>query len=195
MSLRRRPFDASAAPSLYSFFESLAPLERVLVSVARRLLRNRGAEPGVLHPDLRSDDAAAFSLHAVIGATPSGLHAPGLKSASSEFAPGLPDAVATALHLKRLWVEEKGPEVLCPRGVCPGMIFAALSRASRGERSRWLDSANWERLWPAPCTSRRKVPRSGRTVESGPNRESGGARQIVLGHPRSASRINLARRQ
>ena len=77
-----------------------------------------------------------------------------LDSAPSEFAPDLPVPVLSALRQNALWVEQAGPDVLGPLGVLSGVIFAVVTRASWGERSKGLDSATWDRV--ARCFSGRR---------------------------------------
>ena len=135
----RRPFDTAASPAWCAFFESFAAARHFLGPIFRRLVRIRGAASGALESppetwgDIRTSVATAWR------ATPGRLSAPESKAALSEYANGLPDSGIYSLRSAPSWIADEGSDVLALHGVLPGMVFAAVTRASSRARSKWLE--------------------------------------------------------
>ena len=135
----RRAFGTSATSPRRAFFEPLAPLERKLGPVFLRVLRSRGS-------DLRSGGAVETPLATVAHAAPGGLGAADLNCVLSGYVRDLPDSAATALCRNPEWAKMDGLDVSNPFGVLSGAVFAAAARVSWGERAKWLNAVNWNRV-------------------------------------------------
>ena len=64
------------------------------------------------------------------------------------------------------WIADEGPDVLRLLGVLPGMVFAAVTRASSRARSKWLEPLYWERVIRA-FVGRHATPRLRALCEPG----------------------------
>ena len=63
-----------------------------------------------------------------------------------EFASDVPVSVVPALCLAGRWVRKEGPRVSGPLGVLPSAVFVVVTRASWGDRAKWLESASRKRV-------------------------------------------------
>ena len=128
----------------HAFFESFAPIERVLAPVFRLLIRARAAqitggpetEPGSSYQVVFRTAAESMDL---------GVEPDELQHVLQAYVQDLSPEVVTVIASKdELVGDSKGH--LVPYGVIGGMVFAMVTRASYYSRLRWFQSLDWNKL-------------------------------------------------
>ena len=147
-----------------AFFESFAPVERVLAPAFRLLLRARNAQI-TGSPKQESVSASAMAFRAAAESMDLWVTPGELQSVLQSYVEDLPASVVKVIASKEDLVDDsKG--CLAPYGAIGGMVFAMVTRASYYSRLTWFQSLDWNKMssmlrgLPRVLTKTRKVPPS-----------------------------------
>ena len=140
----RVPFDSKYGAVWHAFFESFAPIERVLAPVFRLLLRARAAQI-TCSAKTEPGSAYAVAFRTAAESMDLGVEPEELQRVLQSYVEDLPPEVVKVIAPKKDLVDDSKGQ-LAPYGVIGGMVFAMATRASYYSRLRWFQSLDWNKL-------------------------------------------------
>ena len=139
----RRRFDSQFSTAWHSSFETFASLQKAFGPVYRLPLRARASRVGVLAADRGNPVAAGAAFETTLRVTPSPVLADEVERMLLAYVDEIPVSVIRALCALPDLLNLSGQSALEPLGVVPGLVFAAVTRASYAARLRWFESLDW----------------------------------------------------
>ena len=126
----RRRDDMQYSAAWHSLFETFAPIDRALGPVYRLLLSDRANRLRAVRTADADLGAAGVASKTALCAIALPAFARGVERLIRAYVGETPDPVVRAMSVRPELLNLSGPPVLEPPVVLPGMIFAAVARAS-----------------------------------------------------------------